>query len=425
MKKIILICAALALTGSAFAQKKNVNKVKNMIEYASSPINMDLSNLPADKLAEMRELLANADTDLESANMPETYKYKARLLLHDMNEMIQQRTANNNEFVDKKAFFKNQADIVKIYEKYEKVMTTPNEKGKLPVKEDEYKKEHALIQQLAQNPRNNLFIGASNLVYEDPAATVELLDAYYESFDNPLFEGLDLKNKDPYYKEGAYIYATAIKGAKGDEAKMVEYLNKALDSQNGALACQDLITYYKEKGDKAKETEMYELATKKFPEQLIFVVNLIQNNIIDKNFTKAVELSDQAIANMDNGTIKTVDAEGNHIEAARYPYYFRAVALYNLEKYEDAFAAFEKGVEFKQDYLDCIIGAGNTATRIASMNKDKKAIADSWYKKAIKYYEQAKELAPDQSDQWGYPLYASYYNSGNMAKAKQYEKYSK
>ena len=414
MKKIILICAALALTGSAFAQKKNVNKVKNMIEYASSPINMDLSNLPADKLAEMRELLANADTDPESANMPETYKYKARLLLHDMNAMIQQRTANNNEFVDKKAFFKNQADIVKIYEKYEKVMTTPNEKGKLPVKEDEYKKEHALIQQLAQNPRNNLFIGASNLVYEAPAATVELLDAYYESFDNPLFEGLDLKNKDPYYKEGAYIYA-----------KMVEYLNKTLDSQNGALACQDLITYYKEKGDKAKETEMYELATKKFPEQLIFVVNLIQNNIIDKNFTKAVELSDQAIANMDNGTIKTVDAEGNHIEAARYPYYFRAVALYNLEKYEDAFAAFEKGVEFKQDYLDCIIGAGNTATRIASMNKDKKAIADSWYKKAIKYYEQAKELAPDQSDQWGYPLYASYYNSGNMAKAKQYEKYSK
>ena len=107
MKKIILICAALALTGSAFAQKKNVNKVKNMIEYASSPINMDLSNLPADKLAEMRELLANADTDPESANMPETYKYKARLLLHDMNAMIQQRTANNNEFVDKKAFFKN------------------------------------------------------------------------------------------------------------------------------------------------------------------------------------------------------------------------------------------------------------------------------------------------------------------------------
>ena len=425
MKKIILMCAALALTCSAFAQKKNVNKVKNMIEYSSSPINLDLSNLPADKLAEMRELLANADTDPESANMPETYKYKARLLLHDMNQMIQQRTANNNEFVDKKAFFKNQADIVKTYEKYEKVMTTPNEKGKLPLKEEEYKKEHALIQQLVQNPRNNLFIGASNLVYDDPATTVELLDAYYESFDNPLFEGLDLKNKDPYYKEGAYIYATAIKGAKGDEAKMIEYLNKALDSQNGALACQDLITYYKEKGDKAKETEMYELATKKFPEQLIFVVNLIQNNIIDKNFTKAVELSDQAIANMANGTIKTVDDHGNAIEAARYPYYFRAVALYNLEKYEDAFAAFEKGVEFKQDYLDCIIGAGNTATRIASMNKDKKAVADGWYKKAIKYYEQAKELAPDQSDQWGYPLYASYYNSGNMAKAKQYEKYSK
>ena len=425
MKKILLICAALTLTGSAFAQKKNVNKVKSMIEYASTPISMDLSNLAPDKLAEMRELLANADKDPESANMPETYKYKGRLLIYDMNEMIKQRVANNNEFVDKKAFFLNQAALVKNFETLEKVMKTPNEKGKLPVKEEEYKKEHALAQQLATNPRNNLFIGASNLVYDDPAATVELLDAYYESFDNPLFEGLDLKNKDPYYKEGAYIYATALKGAGGNEEKMLEYLNKALDSQNGALACQDLITYYKDKGDKAKENEMYELATQKFPDQLIFVVNLIQNSIIDKKFDKAIEQADQAIANMTNGTIKTVDAEGNHIEAARYPYYFRAVALYNLEKYEEAFAAFEKGVEFKNDYFDCIIGAGNTATRIASMNKDKKAVADSWYKKAISYYEKAKEMAPDQSDQWGYPLYASYYNSGNMAKAKEYQKYSK
>ena len=52
MKKILLICAALTLTGSAFAQKKNVNKVKNMIEYASTPISMDLSNLAPDKLAD-------------------------------------------------------------------------------------------------------------------------------------------------------------------------------------------------------------------------------------------------------------------------------------------------------------------------------------------------------------------------------------
>ena len=82
MKKILLICAALTLTGSAFAQKKNVNKVKNMIEYASTPVSMDLSNLAPDKLAEMRELLANADKDPESANMPETYKYKGRLLIY-------------------------------------------------------------------------------------------------------------------------------------------------------------------------------------------------------------------------------------------------------------------------------------------------------------------------------------------------------
>ena len=34
-------------------------------------------------------------------------------------------------------------------------------------------------------------------------------------------------------------------------------------------------------------------------------------------------------------------------------------------------------------------------------------------------------MAPDNPDKWGYFLYAIYNNSGNAAKAKEFQKYSK
>lgn len=425
MKRLIIMCALAGFTASAFAQKANVKKVKNKIEYATTPVAMDLSNMKPEELEELRALLEPALTHPESATMADTWKYAARFKYYDMKKMLEQRIANNNEFVDLEAFFSNQADIVEYLENYIKYLNTPNEKGKYDMKEEERNKELLFWQQNAQNPRNNLFIGASNIVYKNPQLTVKLLDRYYESFDNPLFAGLDLKAKDPYYKEGAYIYATALKATGADEQKVMDYLQQAIDSKNGPLAMQDIITFYKDKGDKAAESKAYEQAYQKFPDQLIFGINLAQNCVLEKRYDEAIRYCDEIIAKMENGTISQTDADGNPIEATKYPYYFRAVSFYNLEKYEDAFNAFVKGIEKKPDYIDCIVGAGNTATRIASNNKDKKAIADKWYAEAVKYYEQAKEMEPDNSDMWGYPLYASYYNMGNMAKAKLYSKYNK
>ena len=425
MKRVLIMSAVLALSAPLFAQKANVKKVKSMIEYAATPVNKDFSNLAPDKLQEVRDLIMPALTDPESATVPETWKYAIRLKVNEMNTMLKERAANNNEFVDKAAFFLNQADIVCYAETYYKLLNTPNEKGKLPLKDDERKKEEADCLAFSKNARNNLFIGASNLVYDNPETTVKLLDQYYESFDNPLYAELNLKETDPYYNEGSFIYATALKGAKGDEAKMVEYLNKSLDSKNGALACQELINYYKGKNDTENVNKVYETAFEKFPEQVVFGINIAQNAIQAKEYDKAIQYAEKQIERIESGVIKSTNDAGEDIEAVKYPFYFRAIALYNKEKYKEAYDAFCKAVDFRPDYYDCIVGAGSTATRIASLNKDKKAVANEWYTKAINHYLAAKEMAPEKSNDWGYPLYASYYNTGKMEDAKKYQKFAK
>ncbi len=425
MKRIILLCTFVVMTANVCAQKANVKKLKTKIEYASTPVNLDFGNLEVDKVQELRDLIEPALTHPESEAMPELWKYATRMKLHDMNEMLKERAANNNEFKDLAAFFTNQADIVSYAEKYIQLLNTPDAKGKYSMKEEEREKERVMWQQYTSNPRNNLFIGASNLVYSNPDVTVKLLEAYYNSFDNPIYADLNLKETDPYYKEGTYIQATALKAIGGNMDKVVELWKQSFDSKNGPLACQDLINYYKEKGDTENEAKTYEMAYEKYPEQLVFGVNIAQNKVLERKYDEAIKICDDVIARMKDGTVQSTDDNGNTIEAAKYPYYFRAIALYNQEKYEEAYNAFEEAVEYKSDYYDCIIGAGNTAARIASMNKDKKAVADKWYGNAIKYYEMARETDPGKSDDWGYPLYASYYNSGNMQKANALKKYAK
>lgn len=421
MKRLLFIGIVLAMSAPAFAQKANVKKVKSKVDFASTPMNYDFSNVEADKVQELRELIDPALTDPESKDMADTWKYAARLKVYDMNQLLAQYQANGNQFPDPNAFFQNQYDVVKYYETYYQLMNTPNEKGKLPYKEDEMKAETEKAKIAAKGARVNLLIGATNLVYTNPTEAVKLLDLYYESIDNPLFEGMNLRAEDPNLPLGYYTYAVALKATNGDEATYLDYLQKSLDTDNGPLAAQDLLNYYKEKGDKENEKKVTEMAFEKFPNQIVFAVSLIQDEIQARNYDKAVELCNTTIARIDDGTIAKVDNNGNAVESIKWPYYFKAAALYNTEKYEPAYEAFLQLYEMVND-PEYLSNAANCCTRIA-YDTDKADVRASWYKKAIEYYETCESLVPDRPELWGVPLYTCYNNTGNTAKANAYKKY--
>ena len=414
----MMLCALVVMTTAAFAQKSNVKKVKAYIENADIPIAIDLSNAKPQMIEEYRALLEPALTHPESKDMPDTWRYAARLKIYDMNQMLKEYARNGNKFDDLKVFIQNQYDIVSYLENYERLMHTPNEKGKLPYKEEEIAKEHLLAQQMANGPRSNLLVGASQFVYDDPAYAVKLLDLYYESMDNPLFKELDLRNKDEALSTANYVYATALKATGGDEAKYLQLLQASRDSESGPMACQDLITYYKEKGDKENMNKYLRYATEHYPKQLVFAVNMLQAEMSEQKYAEAIEHANKMIANIEAD--ETLKADEN----VHWIYYFKAVALYNSDKKEEAYGAFLKAYEVSPDF-DNLSGAANCAAMLAQHYATNKPVSKQWYDKAIQHYEQCRTDFPDRDDVWGYQLYVCYNNTGNTAKANEFKKYTK
>jgi len=415
MKRTLLICAGLFLLGEcAVAQKANVKKLKNKIEYAATPIQMDYGNLDPEKIQELRDLITPALTNPESENMPELWKYAARMKMHDMNEMFKARIANNNQFVDINAFFDNQYDIVVYCERYQKLITTPNEKGKLPMKEEELQKEHVLMQQLAGGPRDNLLVAASQMVNEQPEKAMKFLNLYYDSFKDPLFvDAAKKENTDAQIVNSYYIYATALKASNGDEALRKEYLTKAVASSDyGKNALYELMEMAKADKDMVTWKKLCDEAITKFPDESIFGRALLQQYINDKEESKVPALADTLIAR--NEAKGVVD---------EWPYYFKAIAYFNQDKLEEAYETFSKAAEVKPDFVDAYSNAGTTAWKIAQNAGTNKQKRDTWYANAIKQFENAREVAPNRSDLWGYSLYAIYNNSGNAQKAKEFKQY--
>jgi hypothetical protein len=341
--------------------------------------------------------------------------------------------ANGNNFTGKdhmKQFFQNEADIVNAYSKYFDLITTPDDRGKLPLKEEELAKEKMLAQTIALPSRTNLFVGATQFVYEDPQFATKMLEAYYKSFDAALFADQDLKNTDPYYKESAYIYATALKATGGDQQKVLELLNQSLTTQNGPLACQDLITYYKEKNDHANEMKYLKYAFDNFPSILVFGVQyaerILQNADNPNRYPETIEACDVLIKRLNDGTIKKVDDNGNPVDDSNnyLVYHYKALSQFNSNQYMDAFNTFVEGDKACPGHIELVCGAGQSAAKYANENFNDKAVCNPMFLKAIEYFKQAEATWPDRSDQWGYSLYVCYNNLDDQVNKAKYKKYA-
>ena len=421
---------AVMMATAMFAQKANIKKIQRMLDYANPPIQIDLTNLEPEKREEMKKLVEEALVNPETAEYFKTWEYKARIDVYERFEIMQPYAANGNAFVDKdhmKRFFQNEKDIVTSFEKYYQILTTPDAKGKLPLKEEEFNTQKILAQQGSLASRVNLYVGATQFIYDDADFALDMLENYYKSFDDPLYADLDLKNTDPNYKESAYVYATALKEKIGVNDKVIELLEKSLDTHNGAYACQELITYYREKDDKANEAKYLKYAYEKYPEFLIFGVqyaNMIVNDSEkpdEVRYPETIKVCDELIKRIKDGTVPKVDSNGNPIDDSNYYqfYYFKAAALFNSKHLKEAYETFVEGNDMYPGHDELVLGAAEAAKQLARDNNDDKAM----YKNAVKYYSLAEQQWPEMSDRWGYNLYVCYRlleDEPNVAKYKKY-----
>ena len=414
-----MVCAALALGASAFAQKSNLRKIEN-ITYGVT----NLNTLDPAKWDEIKQLVSEAKDNPETAENHQTYEWLIKAYGYDRFKMLTEYQANGNKFTDMKAFFINEKNIVDACNKYYTLIQTPNEKGKLPIKEKELEIQKLWTKENANASRGNLYVGATQYVYSEPQTSVDLLESYYATFDSPIFEADNLKETDKNYKESSFVYASALKGAGAPQEKVVEWMEKSLQTQNGALACQELINYYRDKEDKANQERYLQYGFENFKQTNIFGINLAQNAINERDFDKTISICDVLIQRQEDGSTPINDENGNLMENVWFPYYFKAVALFNTEKFDLAHEAFAYGDEKCPGHSELVIGAGTSAAKYGNDHFTDKAVCKPWFEKAVNYFKKAEENWPELSDQWGYQLYACYHNLENKAMEAQYKKYA-
>lgn len=317
-------------------------------------------------------------------------------------QMVSEYQANGNQFKDVKAFFLNEMEIVKAAESYLRLAND---------KKDQQNNVMSVLS-TAESAVPYLHVGATQFVYSEPAVAVKLLDEYFRAVASPQFSKLNLTApKDAYY-----VYATALEAIGGDKAKIESSLKEALTSQYGALACQQLQTLYKERGDQDSYKRYLEYGFKNFPENLIPSINWLQELLISKDYAAVIRDADIVIGRINNGTAEASDE-------AWYPFYFKAVSFFNSNQYENAYKAFVEADAKCPRHIELVMGAATSAMKCATQKYSDEAAARQWYQTALPFLKKAESEFPDESSQWGYLLYSCYTFLGDATMAAKYKKY--
>lgn len=404
MKRVLFICTMLAVCSTLFAQKYAVIDARNTLtEACRDSRNIDYK-LVNKAWRDIQECMVNEkskdyyDTWVTAAKIKNILTYK----------VYQDGQAGT---LDTLKYFSALSDILSYYQKVEKCITTPNEKGKMPVKADEYKEIHQDALQQAVSMRGQILTGACSVVNSHPDGAMKLFDHYFETFDDPLFKDLNLNETDTL-KESAYLYyGMAMKNKAVTWEDTVKYLNwyeKVLDSPTyGTYTCVELMDTYKRHGDMEKWEKYCRYAAEHYND-VQFPKLLVQEKVRQDKLDEAMKLCDEMG--------KLYPNEIYFVET-------KALMVFNDKKYREAIDIFKKLIEIDPTYARAWTSLGTCYYQIAMENKNNIPECKKWINEAIPCYKKAEECEPDNPILWGNYLYRCYHALSDSANEKKYAKY--
>ncbi|MBQ7685696.1 MAG: hypothetical protein IJT28_00510 [Bacteroidaceae bacterium] len=404
MKRVLFICTMLAACSTLFAQKYAVIDARNTLtEACRDSRNIDYK-LVNKAWRDIQECMVNEkskdyyDTWVTAAKIKNILTYK----------VYQDGQAGT---LDTLKYFSALSDILSYYQKVEKCITTPNEKGKMPVKADEYKEIHQDALQQAVSMRGQILTGACSVVNSHPDGAMKLFDHYFETFDDPLFKDLNLNETDTL-KESAYLYyGMAMKNKAVTWEDTVRYLNwyeKVLDSPTyGTYTCVELMDTYKRHGDMEKWEKYCRYAAEHYND-VQFPKLLVQEKVRQDKLDEAMKLCDEMG--------KLYPEEIYFVET-------KALMVFNDKKYREAIDIFKKLIEIDPTYARAWTSLGTCYYQIAMENKNNIPECKKWINEAIPCYKKAEECEPDNPILWGNYLYRCYHALSDSANEKKYAKY--
>lgn len=220
------------------------------------------------------------------------------------------------------------------------------------------------------------------------------------------------------------IYLTAY-NAK-DYATCDKYYELAAqypDEQSHNFVLNSRPQIYKEMGDTLRWVQALKEVPKMDPDSEA-AENAIQNllSIYSHKGNAALDkVADELLATYPNSKVTN---------------YGKGYSLFSQEKYEEAFAAFQKAVSIDPTYANAIFMSGTSKYRLAltnyykhidskkyktqaEMNKAEETYVKKYFREAKEHFERYRDLKPEAVSDWAGPLENIYKNTGEAAKAKE------
>ena len=234
-----------------------------------------------------------------------------------------------------------------------------------------------------------------------------------------------VKLRIPNEQIAYYAYHTAHEAKMYD--KMDELYDLAIQFADGALGTKQVkVQSYLEKGDSAAWANYVREMTIKEPKENEDYVQMLIAYYLKKDKEAG------AGSNLMMQYVDEIIGVDPNILIARYG---KGYKLFEQEKYDEAFAEYQKCTELKSDYYDAWYQCGlckyrqgvalnSTISGIKNQVEAKKALEKTkgLFGEAIPFFEKARECAPDEPQKWAYELRQCYDVTGQKEKAAEMDK---
>jgi len=382
-----MMASAVLMSAVCLAQVANVKKAQNMI-LAENP-----------NYAEARKLINEAEQNEETKNQANTW-YVAGLIGYQESE----NEMNKRYFgqpVDYKVVGAAQKESYQCWQKADELASilVQDKKGNMVMD----KKNAAIRKNIAQKMltywQNQGLLALAGSLYEDKdyAGTYELYKMYVAIPDLPVMQDEKSQKemvRDTIYQDLCHSAGMLAYSAEKYEESAAIFAVLMKGDYKAANAGEYLYSCYLNMKDSAKAYEVMDECIILFPSEPRFLQARINAYVADKNYDKAVELLDKAIA-----------------QEKQAQYFNSKGSILSIQgKYDEAIAAFEEGVkvdpnndELYTNYGYVYVEKGNKLNdesaylNDAEYNKIRKEI-DAAYKKALPLFEKAYELNKDNYD---------------------------
>lgn len=390
MKKVIFLLAlAIVGTGSAYAQKSKVKHAKKLAS-ATTP-----------KFDEAQKLIGEALVNEETKSNPYTWDV-AGLIQTKINAKQTEKMYLRQPY-DTVVFYNSILGMFKYYQGCDKLAQMPDKKGRI---RNKYRKRN--VKTLLAN-RGNLINGGIYYfnVGNDEKALPFFTEYVKSAVNSPMFANENLAETDTLLPQVAYYAALAgSKTKKWDE--VIKYASYAKsDKEVGKFAIEFLSNAYKETSDTVKWIKTLKEGISLYPDYQYFFGNLIDYYSNTNNYEAAMKFADDMVAK----------------EPSAFNYYVKGYLYHNEKKFDESIECYKKTIELDPTYANaysnlglvyCIKAQNYSDKATSDLNSPKyeqdKATIAELYKKALPYYEKARELKPEEKNLWLQGLYRIYYN---------------